>query len=499
MPREVPLRLSIGVEHVRRFADASGDRNPLHLDESFARQTPYGRCIVHGALVTIAALGRADANALACAQTIDIQFKQPVFPGEAYPVTCTEADERTRVEVTMAGLPVTTIAVVSDRGAPPLPPASQSWTRAHPSSPRSYGIGDLRDEAVSFSVPYGCRLDLLESLAADLGAAGVPTGLLAWLSAASYAIGMLVPGRDAVFAGARIARSSGDASGTLGVSVTTADDRTGLVVVEAALSHGEFSAQMTLNAFLRPTTPAPDRSTLGRHLAPSSNLAGQNVLVIGASRGLGAALSGAFAMQAATVWAAFAESADRAEKLPREFGAERIRLLQFDATDSDQSRRAFDKVRTQAGALDAVVLCAAPPPFETALHPDRLPAMLDYVSASTAMALTPLTQALPLLSPEASIIVMSSAALDEVPKGWPHYVVAKAALEGAATYCAHHTAARVLVVRPPKMWTDSTNTPLGRIAAVPVEQVAAAIVSRIAADSAPPGLSVLTSEQLMKQ
>jgi hypothetical protein len=54
-------------------------------------------------------------------------------------------------------------------------------------------------------------------------------------------------------------------------------------------------------------------------------------------------------------------------------------------------------------------------------------------------------------------------------------------------------------VRPPKMWTDSTNTPLGRIAAVPVEQVAAAIVSRIAADSAPPGLSVLTSEQLMKQ
>ena len=59
---------------------------------------------------------------------------------------------------------------------------------------------------------------------------------------------------------------------------------------------------------------------------------------------------------------------------------------------------------------------------------------------------------------------------------WPHYTIAKAALEGAAAYCERHTSARVLVARAPKMWTDSTNTPLGRLGAVPKEQVAAAIV-----------------------
>jgi NAD(P)-dependent dehydrogenase (short-subunit alcohol dehydrogenase family) len=494
----VTARLCLTKEHVRQFADASGDRNPLHLDELFARQTPYGRCIVHGALVTIAALGRADPDALRHAQGIDVQFKEPVFPVEAYAVSCVETDEhKTRVEVTRAGRLVATLAVTFDRGIPPLPRPTEGPEVPH-SSPRSYGIEDLRESDVSLSVPYGCRLELLVSLAADLGAGDVPPGLLAWLSAASYVVGMLVPGRDAIFAAARIARSSGDASGTLSASVPTADDRTGLVVIDATLAQDGASARMTLNAFIRPAVPVPDRSTIGRHIAPSSELAGRHVLVVGASRGLGAAISGAFAMQGATVWAAFAESRERADQLSREFGTDRIRLLQFDASDIEESRRALDRVRAEAGALAGIVLCAAPPLFETALHPDSLPAMLQYINASTAMTLVPLTEAFQLLSPEATIILTSSSALDEVPEGWPHYVVAKAALEGAAAYCARHTAARVLVARPPRMWTDTTNTPLGRIGAVPVEQVAAAIVSRIAAGGTPPGLTLLTSEQLVE-
>jgi acyl dehydratase len=34
-----------------KYADASGDHNPLHLDEAFAAATPYGRTIAHGMLV----------------------------------------------------------------------------------------------------------------------------------------------------------------------------------------------------------------------------------------------------------------------------------------------------------------------------------------------------------------------------------------------------------------------------------------------------------------
>src|SRR5262245_41952995 len=42
-------------EQLSRFAEASGDCNPLHIDEGFAWRTPYGRPIAHGALVATAA------------------------------------------------------------------------------------------------------------------------------------------------------------------------------------------------------------------------------------------------------------------------------------------------------------------------------------------------------------------------------------------------------------------------------------------------------------
>ena len=43
---------TISAEDVDAFARISGDRNPLHFDESFAASTRAGRLIVHGGLTT---------------------------------------------------------------------------------------------------------------------------------------------------------------------------------------------------------------------------------------------------------------------------------------------------------------------------------------------------------------------------------------------------------------------------------------------------------------
>lgn len=45
-------RMTITADHVRTFAELSGDYNPLHFDEAFAARTKFGRLVVQGGLTT---------------------------------------------------------------------------------------------------------------------------------------------------------------------------------------------------------------------------------------------------------------------------------------------------------------------------------------------------------------------------------------------------------------------------------------------------------------
>lgn len=44
--------LTLTKEHVRKYAEITGDHNPLHFDEPFAAKTKFGRLVVQGGLTT---------------------------------------------------------------------------------------------------------------------------------------------------------------------------------------------------------------------------------------------------------------------------------------------------------------------------------------------------------------------------------------------------------------------------------------------------------------
>jgi acyl dehydratase len=44
--------MTVTREHVQKFADLTGDYNPLHFDESFAAGTRFGRLVAQGGLTT---------------------------------------------------------------------------------------------------------------------------------------------------------------------------------------------------------------------------------------------------------------------------------------------------------------------------------------------------------------------------------------------------------------------------------------------------------------
>lgn len=60
---EKVVHVTVTDEMVRKFAEVSGDFNPIHMDEEFAKNTRFGRRIAHG-MLSAAFISRALAMEL---------------------------------------------------------------------------------------------------------------------------------------------------------------------------------------------------------------------------------------------------------------------------------------------------------------------------------------------------------------------------------------------------------------------------------------------------
>lgn len=79
------LEHAFAAEDVRRFAELSGDFSPLHVDETYARGTEFGGCVVHGILLAslfsqIVGMHLPGKAALYLGQ--ELSFRRPVRVGE---------------------------------------------------------------------------------------------------------------------------------------------------------------------------------------------------------------------------------------------------------------------------------------------------------------------------------------------------------------------------------------------------------------------------------
>lgn len=75
---------------VVNFAGLTGDINPIHMDEVYARSTPLGRRLPHGQLIFVLALGLAERviaplfhDSIIAFYGVDrLRFVKPVFIGD---------------------------------------------------------------------------------------------------------------------------------------------------------------------------------------------------------------------------------------------------------------------------------------------------------------------------------------------------------------------------------------------------------------------------------
>ena len=79
-------------EMIKMFAEATGDRNPVHLDDEFARNSIFGGRIAHGILslgIVSAVLGMEFPGAGTVYLMQNAKFKRPVYVGEEVTVRLT--------------------------------------------------------------------------------------------------------------------------------------------------------------------------------------------------------------------------------------------------------------------------------------------------------------------------------------------------------------------------------------------------------------------------
>lgn len=76
---------TITEQDVFGFADASGDFNPLHIDEEYARRTQFGRRVAHGILtagIISSVLGGEIPGLGTIFVELHIRFMKPVYLGD---------------------------------------------------------------------------------------------------------------------------------------------------------------------------------------------------------------------------------------------------------------------------------------------------------------------------------------------------------------------------------------------------------------------------------
>lgn len=91
------IRERITDRMVRDFAELSGDKNPIHLDDAFAKGSRFGRRIAHG-MITAALVSRALATELPGPGTVylgqTLKFTAPVYIDEEVEIVLTVTSVR---------------------------------------------------------------------------------------------------------------------------------------------------------------------------------------------------------------------------------------------------------------------------------------------------------------------------------------------------------------------------------------------------------------------
>lgn len=473
-------------EDLRLFSEASGDRNPLHLSAAYARGTSFGQPVVFGALGALVSLSQLSESEATRVESLAADFHRPMFAGVNYRASRTGADNSVVIRLLDGSVTVLTVSVKLGLQSRPVFQTGVSRLRADETCHiRSW---DEIARAQKTSGIYGIDDSAAARLLSRFSVPPLPISLLTSLLWSSYFIGMELPGERALFFRCVLkfpAASPEDVNGTrwrFSAAVRSVNAAVHQVRVSANLTGGGVTAcEADLTAFYRPLIEQ-SLSYGDEELLPQS-LSGKVALVLGGSRGLGAALSAVLARSGAQVISASRSHVDRSSVLTEV----------ADVADPESLGALRQRIVERFGRLDLLVCNAFPSIPALRLEANALVRLRSYITEALDLTLAPMCVFLNLLQQHSGqLVVISSSAVETPVREWPHYVAAKSAGEMLARVASQqYENVSVCVFRPERMLTEMTNTPLGRANAASPFEVARFIAHRISSEHGHPGFRVV--------
>jgi NAD(P)-dependent dehydrogenase (short-subunit alcohol dehydrogenase family)/acyl dehydratase len=445
------------------FSEASGDRNPLHLSQEYARRTPYGQPVVFGCLGAMACLGHIRLPAGWSATSLEAEFLRPMFLGVTYRVETSEKEGKWKARLFDGSLPTVSVTVTAElsHGKEPLEEMAAAFER------REAAVRQQEDivPGLKISGVYACD-------AVALARWGTVDRLLEMvLCWSSYVVGMELPGESALFSKLALhfhGTARWPAMMAYRASVAAVDSRIGQISMDVSLlASDSVVASGQCWSYIRP--PVPEVEEIDSTEVSPDSLAGRTAVVIGSSRGLGAAMKRAIELRGAVVYG-----------LARSGDAGRLSEM-GDAADPEVLRQLRERVSREQGRLDFLVCNACPPILPLRLEPNAAERIGAYINLAVSLTLAPLAEFLELLNRSGGCaVIVSSAAVEQPVREWPHYAAAKRAVE-ALGYAAslQYPRVRTLIVRPQKLLTTMINTPMGRVGAASPGLLANRIAARL--------------------
>jgi len=443
-----------------KFAQLSGDRNPMHMNEVAARRTQAGSPVVHGVNALLWSLDYLVPRLPDYAKVLSlrVEFKKWIHVGKTVNSILSEISEnRAKVRLEVDGLSVAAISVCFDL-APmtDLCVSMSSWEPVTmPETALEPDIAKLSECAgiVGFASVSDQIVSVWPNLARTIGPSAV-----AALVATSTLVGMNCPGLHSMYKELTVAFCSTPFSGStpgLVYKVETYDERFRLArihiegrTVDQLLFTGTVRAVASLPPVKQPSIP--DISEL---ISPNE-FSRTCSLVVGGSRGLGELTAKVLVAGGGKVIITYAVGKAEADRVQREIldaGGE-CEVMHYDVRSP-----AAEQLGGLGGRVTHLYYYATPTIFQSKgrlFAEDRFSLFVDFYLKSFFDLCNSVRR-----EAEGNIRIFypSSVFVNERPQDMTEYAMAKSAGE---VLCADINrffgGVQVLIKRLPRMETDQT-------------------------------------------